>query len=405
MAALGPVAALERLVAGVEADAARGRADRSIRRRALGRPVDGRAQTLEAAERVGSRAARAAAGGAIRDAVAGSRRRGLAPAARRTRGARAVRALGARRCERDSRRLEQSIALVGARAATGYGEHVTIEAASGLVDRGFAIVSGAAYGIDGAAHRAALASQGTTVAVLAGGLDRFYPSGHEQLLGRIADRGVVVAEVPPGTTPTKWRFLLRNRLIAALSGATVVRRGRLALRIAQHGGTRGHARAAARRRSRTGHQRRERRMPSPAAGVRGDLRHDADEMAELVLGAAPRRRCAAAARPARTGPRDLTGDPAPGARRHQRPQRRGGSNGSPSSPASRSTASAPNSACSSSRASCSSARAAGCGGSRPRSARRCRSESLDRASRASIVARVSSTRAFVARSCSIASLM
>jgi DNA processing protein len=118
--------------------------------------------------------------------------------------------------------LDRSIALVGARAATGYGEHVTIEAASGLVDRGFAIVSGAAYGIDGAAHRAALASQGTTVAVLAGGLDRFYPSGHEQLIGRIADRGVVVAEVPPGTTPTKWRFLLRNRLIAALSGATVV---------------------------------------------------------------------------------------------------------------------------------------------------------------------------------------
>ena len=118
--------------------------------------------------------------------------------------------------------LERSIALVGARAATGYGEHVSIEAASGLVDRGFAIVSGAAYGIDGAAHRAALASQGITVAVLAGGLDRFYPSGHEQLLGRIADRGVVVAEVPPGTTPTKWRFLLRNRLIAALSCATVV---------------------------------------------------------------------------------------------------------------------------------------------------------------------------------------
>jgi DNA processing protein len=111
---------------------------------------------------------------------------------------------------------------VGARAATGYGEHVTIEASSGLVDRGFAIVSGAAYGIDGAAHRAALASRGTTIAVLAGGLDRFYPSGHEQMLTRIIDRGVVVAEVPPGTTPTKWRFLLRNRLIAALGSATVV---------------------------------------------------------------------------------------------------------------------------------------------------------------------------------------
>ena len=118
--------------------------------------------------------------------------------------------------------LDRSVALVGARAATGYGEHVTIELASGLVDRGFAIVSGAAYGVDGAAHRAALASRGVTVAVLAGGLDRFYPSGHEQLLTRIIDRGVVLSEVPPGTTPTKWRFLLRNRLIAALSDATVV---------------------------------------------------------------------------------------------------------------------------------------------------------------------------------------
>ena len=118
--------------------------------------------------------------------------------------------------------LNRSISLVGARAATGYGEHVTIELGSGLADRGFAIVSGAAYGIDGAAHRAALASRGTTIAVLAGGLDRYYPSGHEQLITRIARRGAVIAEVPPGTTPTKWRFLLRNRLIAALSNATVV---------------------------------------------------------------------------------------------------------------------------------------------------------------------------------------
>jgi len=117
--------------------------------------------------------------------------------------------------------LDRGVAIVGARAATGYGEHVTIELASGLVDRGFAIVSGAAYGIDGAAHRAALASRGSTVAVLAGGLDRFYPSGHEQLLTRIVDRGVVLSEVPPGTTPTKWRFLLRNRLIAALADAVV----------------------------------------------------------------------------------------------------------------------------------------------------------------------------------------
>jgi DNA processing protein len=115
-----------------------------------------------------------------------------------------------------------SIAIVGARAASGYGEHVAVEAAAGLVDRGFAIVSGAAYGIDGSAHRAALASGGATVAVLAGGVDRFYPSGHEDLLNRIVRRGAVIAEVPCGAAPSKWRFLLRNRLIAAIASATVV---------------------------------------------------------------------------------------------------------------------------------------------------------------------------------------
>ncbi|MET1042971.1 MAG: DNA-processing protein DprA [Microbacteriaceae bacterium] len=118
--------------------------------------------------------------------------------------------------------LERSIALVGARAATGYGEGVTLEASSGLVDRGFAIVSGAAYGIDGMAHRAALASRGVTVAFLAGGLDRFYPTGHEALLSRMTEVGMVISEVPCGTAPTKWRFLQRNRLIAAASQVTVV---------------------------------------------------------------------------------------------------------------------------------------------------------------------------------------
>jgi DNA processing protein len=118
--------------------------------------------------------------------------------------------------------LCRSIALVGARAATGYGEHVTMEASAGLVDRGYAIVSGAAYGIDGMAHRAALASKGTTVAFLAGGLDRFYPSGHDALLTRVVEEGAVLSEVPCGVPPTKWRFLQRNRLISAMSLATVV---------------------------------------------------------------------------------------------------------------------------------------------------------------------------------------
>ena len=118
--------------------------------------------------------------------------------------------------------IDRGIALVGARAATGYGEHITMEASAGLVDRGYTIVSGAAYGIDGMAHRAALASHGLTVAFLAGGVDRFYPSGHDALLGRIVENGVVISELPCGSPPTKWRFLQRNRLIAAASMATVV---------------------------------------------------------------------------------------------------------------------------------------------------------------------------------------
>jgi DNA processing protein len=83
-------------------------------------------------------------------------------------------------------------------------------------------VSGGAYGIDGAAHRAALASDQTTIAFLAGGVDRLYPAGHAALLTRIAERGLLVGELPCGSSPTKWRFLQRNRLIAAASRATVV---------------------------------------------------------------------------------------------------------------------------------------------------------------------------------------
>ena len=119
-------------------------------------------------------------------------------------------------------RLSRSIALVGARAATGYGEHVALESAAGLSDRGFAIVSGGAYGVDAAAHRAALSSGQVTVAFLAGGVDRLYPAGNDDLLRRIARTGLLLAELPPGSTPTRWRFLMRNRLIAAASDATVV---------------------------------------------------------------------------------------------------------------------------------------------------------------------------------------
>ncbi|GAB2513608.1 DNA-processing protein DprA [Paramicrobacterium agarici] len=116
----------------------------------------------------------------------------------------------------------RSVAIVGSRNSTGYGEHVTVEIASGLAARGIGIVSGAAYGIDGHAHRAALASRGATVALLAGGVDRPYPRGHSELIERIAADGAILSEVPCGTTPTKWRFLQRNRLISALASATVV---------------------------------------------------------------------------------------------------------------------------------------------------------------------------------------
>jgi len=116
----------------------------------------------------------------------------------------------------------RSVAVVGARASTGYGDHVAAELTAGLGDRGVAIVSGGAYGIDGVAHRTALASDARTVAILAGGLDRFYPSGHDALLTRVAADGLVIAEVPCGTSPTRWRFLQRNRVLAAATIATIV---------------------------------------------------------------------------------------------------------------------------------------------------------------------------------------
>ena len=122
-----------------------------------------------------------------------------------------------------TRDLTDRIALIGARAATSYGEHVTAEIAADLAGRGVVIVSGAAYGIDAAAHRAALAAGGSTVAWLAGGADRPYPAGNNDLIARIAERGgAIVSEVAPGAAPTRWRFLARNRLIAATTAATVV---------------------------------------------------------------------------------------------------------------------------------------------------------------------------------------
>ncbi|MEO8828478.1 DNA-processing protein DprA [Lapillicoccus sp.] len=116
----------------------------------------------------------------------------------------------------------RSVAVVGARNCTSYGDHVASDLAAGLAERGWTVVSGAAFGIDVAAHRGALAVGGATVAVLAGGVDRHYPVAHDELLRRLVEVGAVVSEPAPGSAPTAGRFLLRNRLIATMTRGTVV---------------------------------------------------------------------------------------------------------------------------------------------------------------------------------------
>ncbi|MFJ5962724.1 DNA-processing protein DprA [Pseudarthrobacter oxydans] len=140
-----------------------------------------------------------------------------------------------------------SIALVGSRDSTSYGASVTGDLAYSLAQRGFTVVSGGAYGIDAHAHRAALAGASgavPTIAVMAGGVDRFYPSGNDDLLRAVSNQGAVLAEVPPGSAPTRYRFLQRNRIIAALSAVTVVVEARWrsgALNTAHHAETLGRA--------------------------------------------------------------------------------------------------------------------------------------------------------------------
>lgn len=116
----------------------------------------------------------------------------------------------------------RSVAVVGSRACTEYGAHCASVLAAGLAERGWSVVSGAAYGIDGAAHRSAMAVRGPTIGVLACGVDVAYPPGHGELIRLIGERGLLVAELPPGDHPTRSRFVLRNRVIAALSRGTVV---------------------------------------------------------------------------------------------------------------------------------------------------------------------------------------
>lgn len=116
----------------------------------------------------------------------------------------------------------RSVALVGSRAASPYGVHVAAEMAAELTDRNWTVVSGGAFGIDAAAHRGVLSADGLTVAVFACGVDVSYPSAHAGLFAEIARSGLLVSELPPGTTPTRPRFLIRNRTIAALTRGTVM---------------------------------------------------------------------------------------------------------------------------------------------------------------------------------------
>ncbi len=132
----------------------------------------------------------------------------------------------------------RSVAVVGARACTAYGEESARGWAAELADDGWCVVSGGAFGIDAAAHRGALAAGGPTICVLAGGVDVPYPRAHDALIARIADEGLVVSESPPGEAVRRQRFLSRNRVIAAMCRATVV------IEAAERSGTTATARAA-----------------------------------------------------------------------------------------------------------------------------------------------------------------
>jgi DNA processing protein len=116
----------------------------------------------------------------------------------------------------------RSVAIVGSRAATAYGSYVAAEFAASVATRGLAVISGGAFGIDAAAHRGALGADGVTVAVLACGVDTPYPAAHTELFDAIAAQGVIASEWPPGLHVSRLRFLIRNRVIAALAGGTLV---------------------------------------------------------------------------------------------------------------------------------------------------------------------------------------
>lgn len=174
--------------------------------------------------------------------------------------------------------VQKCVAIVGARASTNYGDHVATDLAYHLASRGWTIISGGAFGIDAAAHRGALAADGHTVAVMACGVDRFYPAGNSQLLEQITRRGLLISEWPPGAAPHKVRFLIRNRVIAALARGTVM----------VEAAARSGARQTLRRARQLG--RRTMAVPGPvtsemSAGCHEELRRDGDDRVRMVVNA------------------------------------------------------------------------------------------------------------------------
>jgi len=118
--------------------------------------------------------------------------------------------------------IGDSIGIVGTRNPTNYGSKIATEFAAALADRDWTIVSGGAFGIDTAAHRGALVVEGNTVAILGGGVRTIFPSGNDRLFSEIATHGLLLSEVLPSVPAVPHRFLIRNRLIAAISKGTLV---------------------------------------------------------------------------------------------------------------------------------------------------------------------------------------
>ncbi|HEY3009868.1 MAG TPA: DNA-processing protein DprA [Micromonosporaceae bacterium] len=220
VAAEGPVGALDQLIEGdVRQEALRGAVDARLRG---GNPHRLAERALEHAERLGARIAipeddewPLPVEELVRLAQPGA-------ATRVDRDVFPPLCLWVRGAPPLSEALDRSVAVIGSRAATGYGIHVATELGYGLADRGWTVVSGGAFGIDAAAHRGALTAGGLTVAILACGMDRPYPLGHAALFDRIAESGLLVTEWPPGAEPFRHRFLVRNRVIAAATRGTVV---------------------------------------------------------------------------------------------------------------------------------------------------------------------------------------